>query len=282
MENFLAMPPSAPLETFIRYYVIAEIKLNSNIPVLHEFVPLNITALTLLEFPGMMEYQVAGWEWKFKTMESTFLGPMSKPSNGWFIRSGRMVTVHFNETGIFRFFGLPLVAFSDTANDAPPALDAYEIAHLRENIFNLGNSMEIVACLNHFFCDKLNIRKERMNNIDAIASYVKSKKGNINIDWLKTQANMSVKTLERQFNEKIGLSPKLYARIVRFSHAMKMLRQQKEIFDIIGDCGYTDQSHFIKEIRLFSGRTPKLYYTMDGDEELGLRLMIDNMSSDEK
>lgn len=284
MENFLAIPPAAPLKAFIRYYVIAEVKLDSNIPVLHEFVPLNTTALTILEFQGMLKYRVAGRDWKTKVPEflSGFLGPMTQWSESWFVNSGRMVSVHFNETGIYKCFGLPQSAFLDAAEDAPSTLDAQEIILLREKIFNLSNPVDIVACLNQFFYNKLKTGKDRMNNMDAIAGYVNSKKGNINIDWLMTQANMSVKTLERQFSEKIGLTPKLYARIARFSHAMKMLRQKKGVFDIIEDCGYTDQAHFIKEMRLFSGRTPKIYYKMDTDEELGLRLMLDNMTEDEK
>jgi len=276
MENFLVLPPAAALKAFIRYYIIAEINLDSQTPVLHEFVPLNITAITLFEFPGMMDYQVVGSNWKTKSMESVFIAPMSKRSDGWFIRPGKMVTVHFHETGIFRCFGVPLSAFLDTASDAPATLDAKEIIQLREKIFNLSSGMEIAACLNQFFCDKLSTRKDRMNNMDVIASYVNSKKGNINIDWLMTQANMSVKTLERQFHEKIGFSPKSYSRIVRFSSAMKMLRQNKGVFDVIEDCGYTDQAHFIKEVRVFTGRTPKFYYTLDTEEEFGVRLLLDN------
>ena len=273
MENFLVLPPAAALEAFIRYYIIAEIKLDSNTPVLQDFPPLNITALTLIEFPNMM---VNGWDCKKESIESAFVGPMTTWSETWMLHSGKMVSVQFHETGIFRFFGLPLSAFLNTVSDAPTTLDAQEIIHLREKIFNLRNPMDIVACLNNFFCNKLSTQKDRMNNMDTIARYVNSQKGNINIDWLKTQANMSVKTLERHFSEKIGFTPKFYTRIVRFSHAMKMLSQNKGVFDIIEDCGYTDQAHFIKEIRLFTGRTPKFYYNMDGEEEFGARLLLDN------
>ncbi|MES1197862.1 MAG: AraC family transcriptional regulator [Chitinophagaceae bacterium] len=282
MDNFLVIPPAAPLKTFIRYYVVADVMLDSNIPVLHEFVPLTFTALTFLEFPGMINYQVAGWDKGKKSFESSFIGPMSKPSYSTFICSGKMVTIHFSGTGIFRLFNLPQSDFLDTGDDASSILNTQEIVHLRERIFTLSNPMDIAACLNHFFYGKLNTSKDWMNNIGAITSYINNKKGNINIDWLTTQANMSVKTLERHFNEKIGLSPKLYARIARFSHAMKMLRQNKGVFDIIEDCGYTDQSHFIKEMREFSGRTPKLYYKMDKEEEFGLRLLLDNMPEEEK
>ena len=270
------LPPATALRAFIRYYVIAEIKLDSNMPVLQEFPPLNITALSLFEFPKMLDYRADGWDLKTKSMESAFVGPMTTWSETWMLRPGKMVSVHFHETGIFRFFGLPLSAFLNTASDAPATLDAQEIIHLREKIFNLSNPMDIVACLNHFFCNKLSTQKDRMNNMDTIARFVNSRKGNINIDWLMIQANMSAKTLERQFHEKIGFTPKFYTRIVRFSHAMKMLTQNKGVFDIIVDCGYTDQAHFIKEISLFTGRTPKFYYNLDTEEELPVRLLLDN------
>jgi len=97
--------------------------------------------------------------------------------------------------------------------------------------------------------------------MDRIINFINLQRGNSDIEWLCRQANMSFKTFERHFNQKVGISPKQYAEIVRFSTAFKMLKANKNIFEIIAICNYTDQAHLIKEFKKFTGNTPKQYYT---------------------
>ena len=116
-----------------------------------------------------------------------------------------------------------------------------------------------------YFIRWLQLRNRDVRSIDGMAKLVNLHKGNIKIDWLVGQSNMSTKTFERHFHEKIGMTPKLFARVSRFSHAVKMLQGNTNIFSIIHDCGYVDQAHFIKECKAFCGKTPGLYADEDDD-----------------
>ena len=65
----------------------------------------------------------------------------------------------------------------------------------------------------------------------------------------------SIACFERLFNELIGANPKEYARIVR----LKLLQHDFEninLAQLAYQCGYADQSHFIREFKQFSGYTP--------------------------
>ena len=62
----------------------------------------------------------------------------------------------------------------------------------------------------------------------------------ISVTELASVACLSKKQFERLFNELVGANPKEYARVVRFQN----------------QCGYADQSHFIREFKQFSGYTP--------------------------
>lgn len=71
-------------------------------------------------------------------------------------------------------------------------------------------------------------------------------------------ACLSKKQYERVFRECVGMNPKEYARIVRFQLAIrKMQCGERNFAGIAAECGYADQSHFIREFRLMSGHTPK-------------------------
>lgn len=71
----------------------------------------------------------------------------------------------------------------------------------------------------------------------------------------------SQKTLIDQFKQYVGLTPKYFQRILRFNDLLQRIRDKQTLSwtDIAHDCGFTDQSHFIREFRHFSGFNPSEY-----------------------
>jgi AraC-like DNA-binding protein len=63
------------------------------------------------------------------------------------------------------------------------------------------------------------------------------------------------------FRRAVGLTPKLYCRILRFQEALKRVAADPSIslVDIAVDADYSDQSHFTREFREFAGVTPEHY-----------------------
>jgi transcriptional regulator GlxA family with amidase domain len=70
-----------------------------------------------------------------------------------------------------------------------------------------------------------------------------------------------VRQLQRKFQRDVGASPKFFARTLRFEQAQRrlMLEPETELTGLAFDCGYFDQAHFIKEFRVFTGKTPSAY-----------------------
>ncbi|MGN7783977.1 helix-turn-helix domain-containing protein [Niabella sp. 22666] len=68
----------------------------------------------------------------------------------------------------------------------------------------------------------------------------------------------SEKRISRTFQRYFDLLPKDYMKMIRFRKALWMLQKERISFTgIAHECNYYDQSHFIKEIRLFTGMTPR-------------------------
>lgn len=60
------------------------------------------------------------------------------------------------------------------------------------------------------------------------------------------------------FLEYVGMNPKEYGRIARFQRALRMMQLgSRDYAGIAYASGYSDQSHFIRDFRQFSGMTPK-------------------------
>jgi AraC-like DNA-binding protein len=85
--------------------------------------------------------------------------------------------------------------------------------------------------------------------------------GNINIEGLAEEFSLSIRSLQRLFKEYIGVSPKKYARIIRFKKAYDILKSDSFIKpeEYMFDLGYYDQPHFINEIKKFSNKTPGIF-----------------------
>jgi AraC-like DNA-binding protein len=78
---------------------------------------------------------------------------------------------------------------------------------------------------------------------------------------LATAAGVGERQLERLFKKYVGLSPKYYARIIRFNYIFKLIEARDTPWaDIVYQAGYYDQSHFIRNFKAFTGEDPSSYY----------------------
>jgi AraC-like DNA-binding protein len=70
--------------------------------------------------------------------------------------------------------------------------------------------------------------------------------------------HISERQLERKFKLSVGVPPKKLQRIARFEQALQRLSKTgyRQLASISYELEYVDQSHFIKDFKLFSGLTP--------------------------
>lgn len=85
--------------------------------------------------------------------------------------------------------------------------------------------------------------------------------GGCRIEELADACHTSVRQLQRTFQRVVGVSPKVFARTLRFEQAQRrlMFDPEADLTQLAYRCGYFDQAHFIKEFRSFTGKTPSEY-----------------------
>jgi AraC-like DNA-binding protein len=94
---------------------------------------------------------------------------------------------------------------------------------------------------------------------EAISKIFKSS-GMTTVKELALKSGLSERQLERQFKKHIGLSPKFYSRIIRFSSIFQLHEQgNPNWLDLTYGAGYADQSHFIRNFKAFTGDDPTAY-----------------------
>jgi AraC-like DNA-binding protein len=82
--------------------------------------------------------------------------------------------------------------------------------------------------------------------------------GAVPVGRLAELVGRSRRYLVARFREQLGLSPKTFARVVRFSRAVRLIHgsKRRSFVDLAHECGYFDQAHMIREFREFAGTTP--------------------------
>ncbi|WP_289225663.1 helix-turn-helix domain-containing protein [Bacteroides acidifaciens] len=78
------------------------------------------------------------------------------------------------------------------------------------------------------------------------------------VSALADSACLCKRQYERVFRETVGMNPKEYARIVSFQKALCLMQRGESSYaGIAAECGYSDQSHFIRSFKQLSGYTPE-------------------------
>jgi AraC-like DNA-binding protein len=67
-----------------------------------------------------------------------------------------------------------------------------------------------------------------------------------------------------RFDCRVGVTPKLASRILRFRKSLNSAyaSTDPDWSDLATECGYYDQAHFIHEFQQFAGMTPSQYYRL--------------------
>ena len=83
--------------------------------------------------------------------------------------------------------------------------------------------------------------------------------GRARVEPTMDETGCSRRLVTERFRRQFGVSPKTYARIVRFRRTLGMLDRvgrDRTLADVATDCGYYDQSHFNRDFTALAGCTP--------------------------
>lgn len=85
--------------------------------------------------------------------------------------------------------------------------------------------------------------------------------GQIRISTLAAECDLSLRQFERRFKQCIGVSPKVFARLLRFEALLTSLIQgpATSLADVSSHLGYHDQAHVIHEFKTWAGCTPTAF-----------------------
>jgi AraC-like DNA-binding protein len=80
--------------------------------------------------------------------------------------------------------------------------------------------------------------------------------GNLKIAALAANVGVSERQLERLFQERLGVRPKHFARVIRLEHTLHALpAHHGSQAELAAACGYADESHLLRDFQALAGVT---------------------------
>jgi methylphosphotriester-DNA--protein-cysteine methyltransferase len=100
------------------------------------------------------------------------------------------------------------------------------------------------------------------STINTAVGRILSSNGMVSVGEICKECGCSERQLERMFRKFIGVSPKLYCRIIRFAYVFQVVQGKEALngSELGIASGFYDQSHFIKNFKAFTGEDPSRYF----------------------
>lgn len=105
-----------------------------------------------------------------------------------------------------------------------------------------------------------------------VFEFIYESKGEITVSKLALLSSWSSRQMNRYFHNWFGITLKSYLNIIRFSNSLQQLKNGH----LYPELNYGDQSHFIRDVKKFSGVRPTLLSKNENDRFIQLSLMKRN------
>jgi AraC-like DNA-binding protein len=169
----------------------------------------------------------------------------------------------FQPTGLYRVTGIPANYFTNQYLSAEDIFST-SVTLYNEQFYHAKSYSQTLQIADAFVRQELIGRMKQFRKVDLIANLILHQP-NESLDYLAKEACLSIKQFQRVFDERVGVSPKLYSRVCRFDRAfmMKLKNPDLDWLSIAVACGYYDYQHLVRDYKQFTLQTPNGFHQLE-------------------
>jgi len=173
---------------------------------------------------------------------------------------GRVFGVKFRPAGFHPFLGAPLADLADRTMPVAAVFGAAGDA-LVADVLAVDDDARNVAAADAFLVERLPEPDPAVAEVNRIAALIVNDRGITRVDQVASRTGVGKRTLQRLFNEYVGVSPKWLIMRYRLHEAADRLAGEEGVglADLALDLGYFDQAHFARDFKAVVGRSPAEY-----------------------
>lgn len=169
--------------------------------------------------------------------------------------------VRFRPHAAFVFLGVGMSSLTDHVVPLSDVIDGAS-EELESRVQNATTFAERVAAVEAVLSNRINRSNSEESLAAGLSGLISDSGGRTSIRELVDRSGIGERRVERIFSKHVGVSPKMFARIVRFQGVVRSIEAADSfgLLDTALSFGYYDQSHMIHDFNEFAGTSPLQYF----------------------
>lgn len=262
--------PNPSLSRYIDNYMLVDIDWRNTAAVTNvwRLIPYGKVSMLFL-YGDRHEYSLQGTtELMQQTRQAFLVGQLTQPIWLKFTGRTRLIKIQFKSSGAQRFLPVNMEEFRNVPSLDLEAVWGGAIKELLEQLEEATSDNERISKLDAFLEKRLLPQMDMVDYVDYSIQQMKACKGNLPIKNLEQKLGITTRQLERLFRNRVGLSPKEMAKLIRLNCAFSSLEADPGISltSLSYEAGYYDQSHFSRDFKNIAGVSPTKLFSEKSKE----------------
>ncbi|TGL53509.1 AraC family transcriptional regulator [Leptospira meyeri] len=166
-----------------------------------------------------------------------------------------ILIVKFQPWGAFSFFNMSMKELNEVGISGYDLWNQSELNEMYAQLLETKDNHSKIDHVEKFLLKTIQKQTIDKRILEAI-SQMNLSQGKIKINEIASFVNLSMDTFEKKFREITGGTPKQVSSIIRMNSVIREIPKYRSFTRLAYDFGYFDQSHFIREFKSFTGKTP--------------------------
>jgi AraC-like DNA-binding protein len=246
-------PPAEALRPFARDYVGWSEHLSA--PLCRRELPTEVAPL-IINFGAPFHLFAPGGAHRARDLASFVTGAYDTYQLVESAGASSGVQVNFTLLGIRLLVGRPIEDMTNRAF-APEDIFGGFAGELTHRLYDATSWDARFECLDRALTARMRDPLDVPAGVRCAWHRLVASSGRSSIASIVQEVGWSQRHFIAQFRHEIGVSPKVFARMLRFGRVVRAIRAgQTDLADLAIASGYYDQSHLNRDVREFAGTTP--------------------------
>lgn len=190
-----------------------------------------------------------------------FSGTQITPVYNYPLNGTHVLGCLFDPLGFYRMFAINMSLWADRSATIEEVFNENEISGLRKTLVEKDDEQLKLTVFEQWLNSKLGTPITAPSWLQKGYQTIQAMEGNITLEEMYQGLNLSGRHFNNVFRKMIGLSPKVYCRVLRLNALLSEIdpNGEESLIELSHRYHFTDQSHFNREFKKFSGLTPRQY-----------------------
>lgn len=175
-------------------------------------------------------------------------------------KGGKCLLIEFSDLGFSHLLKVPPQLLTNQLVQAESLIKNSFLGQLTEQLYEVKHEGEIANLVNHFMARFIPNNNPLLDDsITNIVHLLRQYNGAYRVSDMAEEAFLSERQFRRKFTELVGITPKSFAAVIRFTSIYTQAykkRYRLNWAELAHSFEYHDQMHLIKEFKRFTGFSP--------------------------